>query len=132
MLGTLGFYSLGGAIVLGGGAVFAQDFRRNLSEADLSKIGNGRPTIVQIHDPGCPMCRSLQRETRAALRACETEQTQYLVADIGSQDGSAFSIRMGLPHVTLVFFDGAGQQVHTIQGVTPADQIKADMTRMFG
>ncbi|WP_273509270.1 hypothetical protein, partial [Planktotalea frisia] len=30
-----------------------------MSESDLSKINSGKPSIVQIHDPQCSMCRTL-------------------------------------------------------------------------
>jgi len=132
MLGNLAIYGLGTAAILGGGTALAMDFRRKLAEGDLSRIGNGLQTIVQIHDPNCQLCRALQRETRAALKACSSEPTQYLVANIQSRDGAAFANRMGLPHVTLVFLDGTGSPLHTIQGVTEANAIKADMTMVFG
>lgn len=131
VLGKFAIYAGGAVIVAGGGAAFAYDLSKKLTEADLSVVGNGTPTIVQIHDPGCALCRSLQKEVRAALKLCDETPLQYRVANITSVDGAAFQSRVGLPHVTLVFFDGQGTQVHTIQGVTPADRIKADITRVF-
>ena len=53
------------------------------------------------------------------------------LANIKSTDGAAFQARFGLPHVTLVFFDGQGQHIHTIQGVIPANEIKSEITRVF-
>ncbi len=131
VLANLAIYGTGTLALLGGGTALALDFRRKLAEVDLARIGNGKPTIVQIHDPNCGLCRALQRETRAALKACASEPTQYLVANIQSRDGAEFADRMGLPHVTLVFLDGAGAHLHTIQGVTAADDIKSEMTRHF-
>ena len=32
-----------------------------IREGDLSQIGNGTPTVVQIHDPQCPRCVALVR-----------------------------------------------------------------------
>ncbi len=129
MLGTLALYGAGAAVVLGGGGALAMDFRNTLSEADLSKVGNGLPTIVQIHDPRCSLCRALQKETRQALKECDTDDTQYLVANIATAECTSVQTRIGLPHVTLVLFDGAGTYLHTIQGVTPSETIKADRTR---
>lgn len=131
MLTKLSVYGVGAVVVAGGGSALAYDFSKKLTEADLSVIGNGTPTIVQIHDPGCSMCQSLQKQTRAAFKLCDDTAFQYRVANIKSTDGAAFQAQVGLPHVTLVFFDDAGQHIHTIQGVTPADQIKSDITRVF-
>ena len=115
----------GGVVVAGVGTAFAMDFRNKLAEADLSRIGQGIPVIVQIHDPQCGLCRNLQREARAALNQFDRDDVTYLVANIKSQDGAAFQARMGLPHVTLVLFDGAGNRVHTVQGVTPREELAA-------
>ena len=65
----LGAYCVGGMALVGGGTAFALDFRRKPAEQDLSVIGNGTPSIVQIHDPSCQLCAQLQKETRKALRA---------------------------------------------------------------
>lgn len=96
-------------------------------------VGTGTASVVQIHDPSCAMCRSLQKQARAALRDCDdAEARQYLVANIASAEGAAFAGRMGLPHVTLALFDADGRHVHTISGVTPSAEIKADISRYLG
>ncbi|MEM1066658.1 MAG: hypothetical protein AAGJ74_14250, partial [Pseudomonadota bacterium] len=60
------------ALVLGGaGVVSVNAVRATIAEQDLTRIGNGTPAIVQIHDPTCAMCTELQRETRKALRGFE-------------------------------------------------------------
>ena len=131
-IGNVALYGAGALALVGGGTAFAFDFRRKLAEADLSRIGDGMASVVQIHDPGCPSCRALQKETRAALRSCDEGGTQYLVADINSTDGASFASGLGLPHVTLALFDGEGRHVHTIQGVTPAADIKAAIQHYLG
>ncbi|MGX9354402.1 hypothetical protein ACS3SW_04345 [Roseobacteraceae bacterium S113] len=133
MLGKLAIYGAGAALVAGGGTAFALDFRKKLAEGDLDRIGNGTPAVVQIHDPQCGMCATLQKAARKAFAACNEDQpAQYLVANIRSEAGADFAASMGLPHVTLVFFTATGRHVHTIEGITPADQIKAEITRHFG
>lgn len=134
VLGSLAVYGVGAAIVAGGGTALALDFRKKLAEADLDRIGNGQPSIVQIHDPQCGLCATLQKAARRAFADCSDDATevQYLVANVRSDEGARFQADMGLPHVTLVFFDGAGRHVHTIQGVTPAEDIKSAMTVQFG
>ena len=66
-MARLGWYGFGAAAVLGVGGAFAMDFRNKLAEADLGRIGQGVPTIVQIHDPSCTLCAELQ--PRKIIRA---------------------------------------------------------------
>lgn len=123
-LSTIGLYAAGATAVAAGGTFLAVDFTSKLAEADLTKIGNGLPTIVQIHDPSCSLCTQLQKQTRSALRDFDVPH-QYLVANITTQEGAAFQGRMGQPHVTLILMDGDGALKHVINGVTPADEILA-------
>ena len=125
------WYGTGGAVLLGVGGAFAMDFKSKMTEGDLSRIGQGVPTIVQIHDPNCGMCRDLQRETRAALKQFEGDAVTYLVANIRSGQGAAFAAGMGLPHVTLVLFDETGKHVHTVSGVTPRSQLVQTFRRLL-
>ena len=123
-LRKMGIYAGGAVAVAAGGAWFISDFRGKLAEGDLSQIGQGRPTIVQIHDPSCPLCLQLQKQARIALRNSD-EDYQYLVANIRTESGAAFQSRMGQPHVTLVLLDGDGAFLHAINGVTPAEELQA-------
>lgn len=131
-LSTLGLYAMGAVVIGGGGTAFAYDFMKSLGEQDLSKIGQGTPAVVQIHDPQCALCRSLQVETRKALRAFGGSEITYLVANIRNTEGAAFASRAGLGHVTLALFDGSGTMVHTIHGVTPASTLEAEFRRHLG
>jgi len=71
LLKSLPYYGAGALVVGGGAAWFITDFRSKLAEGDLTRIGQGNPTIVQIHDPSCQLCNALQRETRTALKDCD-------------------------------------------------------------
>ncbi len=88
-----------------------------LHERDLTRLGNGQPTIVQVHDPSCSMCAELQKETRAALKEVGEGRLQYLIADIKTEDGQIFAGQYGVPHVTLMLFDGNGQHHATYNGI---------------
>ncbi|MEM9247285.1 MAG: thioredoxin domain-containing protein [Pseudomonadota bacterium] len=131
-LSTLGLYALGALAIGGGGTAFGYDFMRALSEQDLDRVGNGTPAIVQVHDPQCGLCRALQSETRRALKSFDTETVSYLVANIRNTDGAEFASRMGVGHVTLLLFDGQGQLVHVVNGVTPQDQLVTTFARELG
>ncbi|WP_371224899.1 hypothetical protein [Roseovarius sp. 2305UL8-3] len=127
----IAWVGVGGAAVLGVGGAFAIDFRNKMAEGDLTRIGQGVPTIVQIHDPTCSLCRELQRETRAALKQFDDEAVTYLVANIQNIDGADFQAQMGLPNVSLVLFDGDGTRVSYVQGVTPRDELEQTFRRQL-
>ena len=115
-----------GAAVLGGtGYVFAQNVLSTMHEHDLDRVRNGRSTIVQIHDPQCSMCLSLQRETRKALEMLEGADLDYVVANIRTEKGRNFANRYGVEHVTLLLFDEAGELQEILQGQRGSYQLKA-------
>ena len=95
-----------------------------ICEADLTKIGKGRPAVVQVHDPNCSLCQQLQRQTRKALKSFDDDAVRFLVADINTARGSAFAARYGVPHVTLLLFDGAGEMVQIVRGPSDADSLR--------
>ena len=116
---------IGGIAALGGvGAWVISSARALAEEQDLSRLGSGIPTIVQIHDPQCSMCTELQRETRKALRCFDEEEVMYLVASIRTPQGAQFAVSRGLPHVTLVLLDSQGETNSVLQGVRRRDELK--------
>ncbi len=116
------------AVIAGGGYFALNKVQATISEHDLSKIGNGRPAIVQIHDPQCPVCLALQRETRDALRAFNPGDFEYLVANIRSKKGSAFANKYFVPHVTVLLFDGKGKLSKVLNGSNKSDFLKAEFS----
>lgn len=115
--------AIGVSAVAGIGFLFVQNVRGSIREQDLSRIGNGTPTIVQIHDPQCSLCRSLQSETRQALRQFEESELDYVVANIRTSEGSSFALRYGVPHVTLLLFDGRGRLQSTLRGQRSSEEL---------
>ena len=119
LMGWAKFGALGGAVFLGGGYYFVSQVMAGIAESDLTKVGNGIPTIVQVHDPSCPTCRALQSETRKALKHFEDGQIQYLVAHLNQEDGRAFAGQHGAGRMTLLLLDGQGRVRDRVQGRTP-------------
>lgn len=93
-----------------------QKVQASICEIDLSKVGDGLPAVVQIHDPQCNLCVTLQRQTRRALRAYDDDSHHFLVANIATTEGQFFAQRHGVGNVTLVLLDGAGAQVGVVRG----------------
>lgn len=94
-------------------------------EGDLSQIGQGKPTIVQIHDPQCSLCRALQGQTRRVLEEFDDDAFTYLVANIKTSEGRAFAAEHRVPHVTLLLFDARGKMVQVVSGPTDLDNLRS-------
>ena len=105
------------ALVVGGvGFWGVRTVQASLAEQDLTKLGQGKPMIVQVHDAQCSTCIALQREARAALEQVDEADLGYLVADIKTETGLMFASRYGAQHSTLLFFDGAGRLTNQLVG----------------
>jgi thioredoxin-like negative regulator of GroEL len=115
---------IGAALVGGSGYVFAQNVLSARHEHDLTRVGNGKPTIVQIHDPQCSMCRALQKETREALAMFEEGELDYVIANIRTQKGRSFANRYGVQHVTLLLFDEKGDLQDVLEGQRGSYQLR--------
>lgn len=114
--------------MLAGGTIFGVSaVRATVHEQDVSRVGQGVPSIVQIHDPNCSLCNALQKETRKALKAVGPGRLDYIVANIRTDEGIRFAASHGQPHVTLMLMDPAGNPVHILNGPQDRD----DLTRIF-
>ena len=114
---VLGGGAVASTLALGGGFWGVSSFRSYAAEHDLSRVGQGAPTIVQVHDPQCPTCTALQRQARRALRDFDDCGLTYLVADIKTPEGAAFARRFNAPNVTLLLFDGDGALQRRVSGL---------------
>ncbi len=110
-----------------GGWFLIGKVRATMREQDLTQIGNGNPTVVQIHDPQCSQCVALQRETRDALCDIGSTDLQYVVANIRSAEGRQLAAAHGVGNVTLLLFDGEGKR----RGILTGPNTKAYLTDMF-
>jgi len=114
-------------LISGAAWLVAEEVSASVQEHNLSRIGNGIASVVQIHDPQCPKCIALQRETREALGAFEDGELQYLIANIRSDEGRQFATRQGVQHVTLMLFDADGKRRSVFAGPNRAQ----DLERIF-
>lgn len=128
---TFGEWGALAAVVAAGGWYAVDYVVGTVGELDLTKIGNGKPTIVQIHDPNCPRCVELQGETREALGNIDDDDLQYLVANIRSESGRAFAEEQGVGHVTLLLFDGKGQRLNVLAGNNSSETLERAFRRLL-
>jgi len=115
LLGIAGYFAVSGYL----------NFKE---EKDLTKIGNGKPSIVQIHDPNCPVCNELQVEARKALTNFDDDTYNYLVADLRTSEGSVFARKHAQQRITLMLFNGRGQVKQVLRGPRQAEEL----TNAFG
>ena len=92
---------------------------------DLSVIGSGESVVVQIHDPSCPTCRRLKSAVSTAIKS--HPDILFRLADITTVEGKAIQDQYKVPHVTLLFFNGAGRHVHTTRGLLTAEQVEQNI-----
>ncbi len=116
VLRRYGYRAAAVAAISVGGWFLVQDVQATAREHDLTRIGNGVPSIVQIHDPNCSVCAALQKEARAAIKDFEEDELQFLVANIKDARGSKLAADNGVPHITLLFFDGKGRRHEIMRG----------------
>ncbi|MEL6999501.1 MAG: thioredoxin family protein [Pseudomonadota bacterium] len=122
-LGLAKFLGVGAAVLGGGGWYFTTRVMAGISEGNLSKIGDGMPAIVQVHDPQCPDCRALQRAARQAMEQMEGAEFHYLVASLDTPQGRQLAQDNGVGRVTLLLYDGNGRVRSVIRGRRSADAL---------
>lgn len=126
-----GFGAVGLALV--GGATYAGMgmYRDYIVEHDLTRIGKGKPAVVQVHDPSCPTCTALQTQTRRAMKQFGECDLIYLVADITQPEGQVFARRHNVPHVTLVLLDAQGGVTQVLSGMRQRAELEPILAAHF-
>ncbi len=119
------------ALAVGGWYVF-DTVSASAAESDLSVIGNGVPTVVQIHDPNCPTCNALRREAREAVCEFDESELQFRVASLQTEDGLALARRHGAGKITLLMFDAKGSMTAALPGMNYAENLKPVFERHVG
>lgn len=117
-------------VVVGAGTAIHRHDVQARDLHDLSAIGDGKPAVVQIHDPSCPLCRRLMGATRKAIE--DFPSVAYRVADITTDEGKSFQTKYDVPNVTLLLFDEQGSHLETLNGVRDADELRELFAQTFG
>ena len=119
-------WGIGGtAAVLGAGSIHAYDVSKRTLH-DLSVIGSGKPVVVQIHDPSCPVCRKLKTQVKAATK--DRDDLAYRLADISTEKGRKFQTQYNAAKITLLFFDAKGRHHATTQGLLTAEELSQNLS----
>lgn len=110
VIGAVGWYLVG-------------EVNAAICEGDLSRIGNGVPAVVQIHDPQCPHCVALQKEARDAVSNFDEDELLFLVANIRHSEGRRLANAHRVGHVTLLLFDGDGKRRRILAGPNKSEYL---------
>lgn len=131
VLGSVRNWAIGLAVVGGGGLFVARTVSATIKEHDLSRVANGTPTVVQIHDPQCSLCRALQKETKGALKGIDKQALDYVIANIRTSEGSSFAARYNARHVTLLLFDAEGNLQSVLEGRRNRAELRSAFERLI-
>ena len=105
-------------------------YSKNLEEQrDLSVIGTGIPTLIQVHDESCPNCRQLLSSVKAVIH--EFPDLQFKIADLKSHKGSKFATRHQAHKVTLIYFDAHGKKIDVVSGLQTKNEVRSFIKRMY-
>ena len=123
-LARSGKWMVGAVVLVGGGGFAISAVRATAGEQDVGRVGQGIPTVVQIHDPSCALCSALQKEARRALKGIDPETLNYVVANIKTEAGRDFANQHRQPHVTLMLMDPSGEPVQILNGPQDGDDLR--------
>ncbi|MEM7208180.1 MAG: thioredoxin family protein [Pseudomonadota bacterium] len=90
---------------------------------DLSAIGQGRPVLVQVHDPKCSMCQRLLSSVDRVMP--DYPDVDFRIANINVPSGNGFARRHSVGNVTLILFDARGNKVDTGIGFQSDDEVRS-------
>ena len=101
--------------------------KNQAQQRDLSVIGQGVPTLVQVHDETCPNCRQLLSSVKGVIN--EYPDLEFKIADLGSSEGLKFSTRHQVSKVTLMYFDSRGKKLDVASGLQTKDDVRSFLKR---
>ena len=108
-------------LVMAGGTGFTA-FKNNYDIShDLSVIGQGIPTVVQIHDPKCQLCLRLRSNANSAMARIAGDDLLFRVADVTTPEGRRLQRIHNVPNVTLLLCDRDGKLNRSLNGVKSDD-----------
>ncbi len=120
------------AIIGGAGLLLTRTVNATMYEHDLTRIGQGVPMVVQVHDPQCGNCVLLQNQVRKAMRAFDDDELQYVIADLAKPDGRNLALENSVGKTTLLLFDGKGERRTTLAGVRDSSALEHSFRTHIG
>jgi hypothetical protein len=127
-----GIRSVVGLVSIGGISTAVMAYKRHYETLhDLSVVGNGIATVVQVHDVNCRYCQQLRSNVRSVAPKFDEKDLQIRIADIQTIKGAAFASQHESEHVTLLMFDQRGRLTQKLKGVTSEEDIERAFRRLI-
>lgn len=113
-------------VILGGAFAAYRLYQNNLH--DVSVVGNGQSTVVQVYEPGCIPCDRLRENVDAVKGRFDNVQFKY--ANLFDDQGAEFARGHNARETTLLIFDSKGKLRRTLTGVQPTEQLERIFSRL--
>jgi hypothetical protein len=127
-----GIRSVVGLVSISGISTAVMAYKRHHETLhDLSVVGNGIATVVQVHDVNCRYCQQLRSNVRSVVPKFDEKDLQIRIADIQTIKGAAFASQHESEHVTLLMFDQRGRLTQKLKGVTSEEDIERTFRRLI-
>ena len=94
-------------------ALILSQLPRGSYSTDLTRVGNGQPALVLAYDINSTGGMDVMR-LMDAVRDEYAERIEFLIADLGTPQGSQFAKRHNAINGTVMFYSGKGSYVRTI------------------
>lgn len=98
--------------------------------ADLSLIGQGKPSVVIVYDSGSLGSVQLV-ENMNPIKQQLNESIHFLLADVNSPDGGAFQRRVGVHDGTALFYSPTGEKLFELSGPRETDVLQSIIEKTF-
>lgn len=100
-------------------------------DADLSKIGNGKPALVLVYDPNLVVTGEQVHEMNI-IRGEWEAQVQFLVADMGHPETKHFLAEHNVGPAALLIFDADGALSKVLRAPVAADELTQHINLALG
>lgn len=111
------------------GVWLIMDRRSREAAADISVIGGDKPVIIQVHDPGCPICRRLKRTVESVHPEFDSS-LELRVVDITTRAGASFAREHDVGPRTLMLFNRSGNVHRVLEGPRQEDELREVFTAL--
>ncbi|GAB6091146.1 thioredoxin family protein [Spirochaeta dissipatitropha] len=100
--------------------------RNSRRHYDLTRVGQGIPAVVQVHDTTCPVCTELRSNISRIENDFDDSDLLVLIADVDKEEGLNFAARFTQHRrVTLLYFDPVGNLVDVQSGLQQPDELRS-------
>ena len=97
---------------------------------DLTKIGQGMPAVVLVHDKGSMGSLNLM-DLLNKVRSDYSDKVEFIVVNINSQEGKMFREQQNIDGVNLVLFSHRGIQRGTLANSNDEAELRLELNKLF-